>query len=406
MVSAVDVSLKRICQCYWALSSYPRHSVIAPVDVLTALILERPQFGGALQQDVGDVLQLFQLGTVATMEFGDHASHFCVQGVTYAKLEADMLQKVQLPLQDLWDSIALEWDVLATLPSCLVIVYPCVYKVPEGGFRYSDLVLTDVDAPLRMGGRHSATYSLRAYIQHRHQGQPSRTSRSAGHYVAHFKNANVWFTADDTTTTIRREQGHMLPAVAFFELMADPTPEDWSVCDQGALTREPAWIHGVLEIVSALQVDGEWLLGLSEEEQLTVSQVVSAREAGAGLSESVLDDLYKLLAGGARGTASGAFDVPSSESDAITDEEEDAVLSGSSRPPRPSTATLPRPTPRTQQPQRTIESTLPGQLRLQRFFGVPERSGQQQDPSGQQQERQLSGQQQERSGRQQERFGR
>ena len=76
----------------------PRHSVIAPVDVLTALILERPQFGGALQQDVGDVLQLFQLGTMATMEFGNHASHVSVQDVTYAKLEAYMLQKVQLPL--------------------------------------------------------------------------------------------------------------------------------------------------------------------------------------------------------------------------------------------------------------------------------------------------------------------
>ena len=108
--------------------------------------------------------------------------------------------------------------------------------------------------------------------------------------------------------------------------------------------------------MSALQADGEWPLGLSEEEQLTVAQVVSVREACASLSESVLDDLYKLLAGGARGTASGAFDVPSSESDAITDEEDDAVLSGSSRPPHPTTALLPRPTPRTQQPQNTIES--------------------------------------------------
>ena len=51
---ALDVSLKRVCTCYWALAGTPRHSVIAPVDVLTALILQRPQFGGALQQDVGE----------------------------------------------------------------------------------------------------------------------------------------------------------------------------------------------------------------------------------------------------------------------------------------------------------------------------------------------------------------
>ena len=47
--SDIEVALKRICKCYWALASAPRHSVIAPVDLLTALILEQPQLGGALQ---------------------------------------------------------------------------------------------------------------------------------------------------------------------------------------------------------------------------------------------------------------------------------------------------------------------------------------------------------------------
>ena len=57
-MSALDVSLKRVCTCYWALARTPRHSVIAPVDVLTALILQRPQLGGALQQDVGEVFAM------------------------------------------------------------------------------------------------------------------------------------------------------------------------------------------------------------------------------------------------------------------------------------------------------------------------------------------------------------
>ena len=65
LISAIEVALKRICKCYWAFSSAPRRSVIAPVDLLTALILEQPQLGGALQQDVGDVLPLFRLGDVA-----------------------------------------------------------------------------------------------------------------------------------------------------------------------------------------------------------------------------------------------------------------------------------------------------------------------------------------------------
>ena len=38
--SAVEVSLKRICKDYWAHSSQLRFSVIAPVDLLTALILQ------------------------------------------------------------------------------------------------------------------------------------------------------------------------------------------------------------------------------------------------------------------------------------------------------------------------------------------------------------------------------
>ena len=54
------------------------------MDLLTALILERPQLGGALQQDVGDVLLLFRLGEVAgTAEFQEHACDLCLQGVTF-----------------------------------------------------------------------------------------------------------------------------------------------------------------------------------------------------------------------------------------------------------------------------------------------------------------------------------
>ena len=154
--------------------------------------------------------------------------------------------------------------MLTAVPSWLVVVYPNVFALPEGGFRYSELVVTDVDAALHMGGSLPGTYSLRAYVQHRHQGQPASTSRSGGHYIAHFKNANVWFTGDDTTTLVRRELPHMLPAVAFFELMSDPPDVDWGLCDPEALARKPTWIQSALEILSALQMDGEWLLGLSE----------------------------------------------------------------------------------------------------------------------------------------------
>ena len=172
----------------------------------------------------------------------------------------------------------------------LVVVYPNVFALPEGGFRYSELVVTDVDAALHMGGSLPGTYSLRAYVQHRHGGQPTSTSLSGGHYTAHFKNGHAWYTADDTTTLRRRELPHLLPAVAFFELMVAPPDEDWPLCDPRALSQEPPWIQSALEVLTALQMDGEWLLGLSEADQLTVAKATSAQEAGVPLSETVLDE--------------------------------------------------------------------------------------------------------------------
>ena len=98
VVSAVDISLKRICKSYWALSSVPKHSVIAPLDLLTTLILERPQFGGALQQDVGEVLQCLQLAPVSGVECSENVGHVCGEGGTQAHLDMDTLQCVRLPL--------------------------------------------------------------------------------------------------------------------------------------------------------------------------------------------------------------------------------------------------------------------------------------------------------------------
>ena len=125
--------------------------------------------------------------------------------------------------------------------------------------------------------------------------------------------------------------------------MVAPPDEDWPLCDPGALSQEPPWIQSALEVLTALQMDGEWLLGLSEADQLTVAQVTSAQDAGVALSETVLDELQELLAGGARGTASGVFELPSSESEAMTDEEEHAGLSDSASGCLPPIAASPAP---------------------------------------------------------------
>ena len=53
---------------------------------------------------------------------------------------------------------------------------------------------------------------------------------------------------------------------------------------------------------------------------MAVAEVASVRDCGDSLSRSMLEDLYKLLVGGARGTAPCAFEFSASESDAIPDE--------------------------------------------------------------------------------------
>ena len=66
-MTTLEKSLKRFCRCYWALSGIPPHSILAPVEVLTALILEWHQLGGALQQDVGEILQRLRIASVTAV---------------------------------------------------------------------------------------------------------------------------------------------------------------------------------------------------------------------------------------------------------------------------------------------------------------------------------------------------
>ena len=94
---ALDVSLKRVCTCYWALAGTPRHSAIAPVDVLAALILQRAQLGGALQQDVGEVLQCLHLAPVTGLHLPADGPAVSVDGIVLAQLNMETLKRIPLP---------------------------------------------------------------------------------------------------------------------------------------------------------------------------------------------------------------------------------------------------------------------------------------------------------------------
>ena len=137
---SMDVALRRICKTYWALNGIPRHAVIAPLDVLMALILERPQLGGALQQDVGEVMQFFPFAALAAIDLPPSAAGVCAEGVVMAGLDAATLQEATMSWRSLWQRISEGWNDVASLPEIIIVGLPTVYEVPGEGYKYSKLV--------------------------------------------------------------------------------------------------------------------------------------------------------------------------------------------------------------------------------------------------------------------------
>ena len=73
----------------------------------------------------------------------------------------------------------------------------------------------------------------------------------------------------------------------FLEAVKEPPVADCGLVDPSALPREPSWLQNALEVLSALQMDSEWLLSLSERDQMTIAEVVSSHEEGLMCAPSV-----------------------------------------------------------------------------------------------------------------------
>ena len=137
---SMDAALRRICKTYWALNGIPRHAVIAPLDVLMALILETPQLGGALQQDVGEVMQFFPFAALAAIDLPPSAASVCAEGVVMAGLDAATLQEATMSWRSLWQRISEGWNEIESLPEIIIVSFPTVYEVAGEGYKYTKLV--------------------------------------------------------------------------------------------------------------------------------------------------------------------------------------------------------------------------------------------------------------------------
>ena len=144
--TSLQAALQRIALSYWALGNRLRHAVQAPIDALTALVLERPHLGGALQQDVGEAFPEFPLRAAAAFSPCNDSAGVMCEHVLLGKLGPHVLQRDSISLQALCEEFTEAWASADTLPECVVLAMPTVYEAVGGGYRYSALKITDVDS--------------------------------------------------------------------------------------------------------------------------------------------------------------------------------------------------------------------------------------------------------------------
>ena len=175
-----------------------------PIEMLRRLVQAQPHLGGALQQDVADAFQYFGLDVrLLHVELAAASESVCANGVVQAALDDVLLASEVAPLDFILEVALPAPHVAAPPPPCVAVHCPTAFPAGDG-FRYTRCRISGADSPLTIGsGLNAAEYRLRAYVEHRHNGQPGRNSRAGGHYVAYFKNSSSWYLANDFIATHR-----------------------------------------------------------------------------------------------------------------------------------------------------------------------------------------------------------
>ena len=170
-------------------------------------------------------------------------------------------------------------------------------------------------------------------------------------------------------------------------------------------------------------MDSEWILALTEEEQIMVAEVVSAREQGIDLNPAQMDEVYRLLGGGSRGTAAGAFESleagdGSADEDSDGEGEEDPTKLGtagaagkSATPATPvpkADATKPRAAGATGKSATPATPVPASQKLLSSFFKTSQEKtvGPGRGGGGESKQQNCTGRQQDHTGRQRDQTGR
>ena len=78
-------------------------------------------------------MQCFHLEPIAGLELPADGPAVSVDGIMQAQLNMETLKKDSITLQALWDCIAVQWEDVSAFPPCLVVSFPTVYELPDGG---------------------------------------------------------------------------------------------------------------------------------------------------------------------------------------------------------------------------------------------------------------------------------
>ena len=295
---SIAKAMQKVAQKYWNRSNGLQYSVIAPVGVLHAFVKKYPRFNGAYQNDVLEAFQHLNFHGVLRVDSGEMDGMMVHGGVLQPTVPNETLEMPQMSLDVFLGSIFGQVQWPEHMPPVIVLSLPTVFEKNKQ-WLYTKTVMCDCNDVFLLGG---TKYFLRSCIEHLHFGEPSAKSRTTGHYIAHVRNNDAWYIANDTTVTLSQNREFAIPALLFLEqynnCLSDLVP-----IDTLANARQPEWLSTLLLQLSAHQIDGDAIMCMDEEVQIAIQAHLSSG------SEVDMQTLIELVQSASRGSAIGAFEV-------------------------------------------------------------------------------------------------
>ncbi|MCP4945539.1 MAG: ubiquitin carboxyl-terminal hydrolase, partial [Planctomycetaceae bacterium] len=309
--SALSSAFRRLCQDY--VSRNPAYAVLSPLEVLWRLVQAYPFLAGGLQRDAAEVCGMLMSVVGFAGELCDSQAERLIPGfagvshMLFPDLPECAREMTHVGLQALLSDALLGDCACGVLPPLLVISFANMYEVADSDFFVSTTV-DDMDASVDLLGNYtgfpdmlaSSRYAVRAFVEHKHAGCASRAATS-GHYVAHIRNGDEWFVADDSIVFPCSQTPHPFPAILFLERLDCPVPEEFPLLSHSDAREPLQWLPRALSMCVHLQLDGDVIMALPSHALQELGVYFSASDDADIPSENLPVRILSLLRGSIRG---------------------------------------------------------------------------------------------------------